>query len=102
MNTPVAVVVKRENVRIVIDVRPDVIEDVPRFLRPWVPLRNNVVIFISKTAAAILVVDEEPGLPDEVVMIFVERLKSRRSYQTVETVNLYVVSVTYRWSAGFG
>jgi hypothetical protein len=72
MNTPVVVVVKRENVRIVIDVKPDVIEDVPRFLRPWVSLRNNVVIFISKTAAAILVVDEEPGLPDEVVMIFGE------------------------------
>jgi hypothetical protein len=65
---------------IVIDVKPDVIEDVPRFLRPWVSLRNNVVIFISKTAAAILVVDEEPGLPDEVVMIFGEGLRSPRSH----------------------
>ncbi len=45
--------------------------------------------------------NQESGFTDEVVVVIGERLQSRRSYESIETADLHVVSVAYRWRAGF-
>jgi hypothetical protein len=96
-------IVERQDVCIVINIKADIFKDISCCLSPSVSLRNNMMIFLSEPAVATCIVNEESGFTDEVVVIFVERLRSRFTYCSgTETLVKFAPFQTRRTSGKLG